>query len=296
MIIKLKSNSQYSKLYSPSYCMTITMNGQLLLTMLAEMLCEIPDSQFLMINTDGLELKIPREYEQLYYNICKQWEAITKLELEFDDYQKMIINNVNNYIAVTNKGKVKRKGAMFIHEIKDGELEYHKDHSSLIIQKALEQYFVYNKDPKEYIFVESDIYDFFKRVKLKGNAKLVKRDVRLIPIETTGRSKKQKYEKIKIFETELPKITRYYIAKSGYELVKILPPLAGKIDNRESYIEAGNNGNGELCMDCNVLNPLILNDIQSNINYDWYYNKVMETITKIESNQEIEENFESNES
>lgn len=286
-----KSNSKFSKLYSPSYTMTITINGQLLLTMLAEMLCEIPNSQFLMINTDGLEIKIPREYEQLYYDICKQWEFITKLELEFNDYQKMIIANVNNYIAISTNGKVKRKGAMFIYEIKDGELEYHKDHSSLVIQKALEQYFVYNKDPKQYIFAEANIYDFFKRVKLNKTAKLLKREIELIPLKIIGRSKKQKYQKNILSETILPKITRYYIAKEGYELVKILPPLSSKIDDRESYIEAGKEGNGELCVDCNILNPLILNDIQSNINYDWYYDKVINIITKIESNQEIEERF-----
>ena len=54
-----KSNDVNSFLYDPKYTMSITINGQLLLTMLAESLYKIPDSTMIMINTDGIEIKYP---------------------------------------------------------------------------------------------------------------------------------------------------------------------------------------------------------------------------------------------
>jgi hypothetical protein len=70
--------------------MRITINGQLSLTMLYEMICEeIPGAIPLMQNTDGLETMIPREYVDKYMEICKRWEEITNLQLEHDKYSKI---------------------------------------------------------------------------------------------------------------------------------------------------------------------------------------------------------------
>ena len=55
------SNDENSFLYDPQFTMRITINGQLSLTMLYEMICEgIPGAIPLMQNTDGLETMIPR--------------------------------------------------------------------------------------------------------------------------------------------------------------------------------------------------------------------------------------------
>lgn len=67
----------------------------LLAQLIESILEQIPDSQLIMANTDGSEIKIPRQYEKQYCSICKKWCEITKLELEFVDYQKMIITDVN---------------------------------------------------------------------------------------------------------------------------------------------------------------------------------------------------------
>jgi hypothetical protein len=90
-----KSNDVYSWLYDPQYTMATTINGQLLLTMLAEMLMEIDDSKLIQINTDGLTMKIHRDDLNQYYEICNKWMKITKLELEYVEYSKMIIFDVN---------------------------------------------------------------------------------------------------------------------------------------------------------------------------------------------------------
>jgi DNA polymerase len=90
------TNDDYSFLRDRQVTLSICINGQLLLTQLMEdITLQIPEAQLIMMNTDGFEVKIPRQYENQYYDICKQWEQLTKLELEFVDYQKMIISDVN---------------------------------------------------------------------------------------------------------------------------------------------------------------------------------------------------------
>ena len=105
------SNDKFSFLKDRQFTLAICINGQLLLSQLFEkMILDIPDSRLLMCNTDGFEILIPRKYEELYYSICKEWEQLTKLELEFVDYKRMIVSDVNNYLAIDIDNKYKCKG------------------------------------------------------------------------------------------------------------------------------------------------------------------------------------------
>ena len=57
-----KSNDKYSFLLDPVYTMKTTLNGQLMLSMLAERLViDIESIQKLQINTDGLTIKIHKK-------------------------------------------------------------------------------------------------------------------------------------------------------------------------------------------------------------------------------------------
>ncbi len=79
------SNDKNSFLYDPQFTMFITVNGQLTLMMLYEMIMtRIPEAVALMQNTDGVETIIPRDKIDLYMEICKEWEEITNLNLEHD--------------------------------------------------------------------------------------------------------------------------------------------------------------------------------------------------------------------
>lgn len=168
--LKLSANSVYGKsndvnsfLYDPLYTMATTINGQLLLLMLAEKLVDRlvgkTNCVVLQINTDGITLKIHKNYLPVYYEICKDWEAQTKLELEYAEYSKMVIRDVNNYLAVYTNGKVKYKGAFEIDK------DYHKDNSFRVIQLALSDYFVKGISVEDTIINHRDIYDFCGRQK-----------------------------------------------------------------------------------------------------------------------------------
>jgi hypothetical protein len=116
--------------------MQICINGQLSLAFLINNLYDalgLDNFVMLQANTDGITFKVRRDKEKDVYDICKAWEKTTGLELEYTYYKKMIIENVNNYVAVKTNGEIKQKGAY--EEITKANIgnNWHKDHSSMII-------------------------------------------------------------------------------------------------------------------------------------------------------------------
>lgn len=209
------SKNQHSFLYDPELTFRITVNGQLLLSMLYEMVSlEIPEAEPIMQNTDGLEFRIPRDKQDKFKEICKRWEEMTQLQLELDTYEKMIIRDVNNYIAMyaDPKKEPKCKGAF---EWKD--LALHKNKSFLVVAKALYHYFVNGTKPEDYIETNTNIFDYCAGVKIRGEWFFVQRYIR------DGDFKDEK----------LQKLVRYYIANKGVKLFKCHP------DGREIQLESG---------------------------------------------------------
>lgn len=169
--------NEYSWLYDPKAAMTITLNGQLYLSMLSERLI---DAGFRVdsLNTDGVTCFVPKDRSEEYYSICKEWELHTELELEFAQYHKVIRRDVNCYYAIygdsngdlllkNGKQIIKEKGA-FIREPLLG-----KGYDKPIIKEALYQYFIYGKSIEETIYKHDDIYDFCMMQKMGSNFKAV---------------------------------------------------------------------------------------------------------------------------
>ena len=225
-VYKIILNSTYgltgdenSFLYDPKMTMDITINGQLLLSKLAEMLSlAIPEGQPLMLNTDGLEMMIPNDKVELYLEICSKWEALTQLALEHDEYSKMIIRDVNNYMAVTQKGKVKCKGAFEWEDLaKKKVATFHKNKSFLIIPKAIYAFFVNGTKPEDFLDANENIFDYCGAVKAKAGWHFIDRQI--IKGELVNR--------------KLQKINRYFISTTGCKLVKC------HNDGREIQAESG---------------------------------------------------------
>lgn len=101
--------SKYSIFYAPEFGIATTMTGQLALLMLIEMM-EMSGIRVLSANTDGITLMIPHGMHGLAMQIVAWWEKRTGLEMEHVNYSALYQRDVNNYIAITDKGKVKRKG------------------------------------------------------------------------------------------------------------------------------------------------------------------------------------------
>lgn len=218
-----KSNSEYSIFYDLSYLLKITVNGQLLLAMLAEQLAKF--GRLLMVNTDGLEIKIPRAKLKEVRELCAHWELLTGLELEENLYDKLIIRDVNNYIAVDVKGKAKRKG---VFEIYDDITEaggkphsYHKTPNATIIPQALFDYYVNDTPIRDTIEGCNDIFEFCFGIKKRKGFEywLISADGGVIDIEKRD-----------------DRVLRYFISPNGANIYKFWK------DERKNNIQAVNKG------------------------------------------------------
>jgi len=224
------SNDKHSFLYDPELTMKITINGQLSLTMLYEMISvAIPESIPLMQNTDGLETIIPRDKVDIYMQVCAEWEKITNLQLEHDKYQKLILADVNNYIAVydwkfidhDSWKKMKESNSDYVYKVLPegfayaatkckGRFEFsnlalHKNKSHLVISKAVYNYFVHDVLPEDYIMTNKNIYDFCGGVKANSTYA-----VQIVCVEN-GKETVQ----------NMHKITRYYLSNKGCKMHKM---------------------------------------------------------------------------
>lgn len=101
--------SKYSIFFAPELGVRVTITGQLALLMLIERLT-LAGIEVVSANTDGIEMRIPRGLEWMADATIKWWESVTGLTMECEDYISLHSRDVNNYIAVYPKGKVKRKG------------------------------------------------------------------------------------------------------------------------------------------------------------------------------------------
>lgn len=223
------SNNQFSPFYDPAFTMSITINGQLLLCMLAEQLMKY--GRLIQINTDGMTLQTDYDITP----ICLWWEQLTGLTLEQCDYNRMWIRDVNSYIAEYTNGKLKRKGAY------EYNLEWHQNHSALVVRKAAEAVLVRGMSVDQAVKGHTDLMDFMLRTKIPRSSRL----------EWGGE--------------RVQNITRYYVATKGRLLVKVMPPLKNKTEERHIGINKG--WDVQVCNNIKAFRPEL-------INYDFYIREV----------------------
>ncbi len=101
--------SKYSILFAPEFGIRTTLTGQLALLMLIEMM-EMSGVQVVSANTDGIVLLIPEGLDWIAHSNIDWWERNTRLQMEATHYRSIYMRDVNNYVAITAGGKVKRKG------------------------------------------------------------------------------------------------------------------------------------------------------------------------------------------
>lgn len=214
------SNNKFSIFYDPKFTMSITLNGQLLLCLLAENLLRIPELRLIQVNTDGLTIRYPRKHQFFVHQITQWWQDYTRLTLESAEYSRMFIRDVNNYIAEYDHlgGKVKRKGA---YEYK---LSWHQNASALVVPKVAERHLLYNQPIRDTIMDWTDPMDFMLRAKVPRSSRLV---------ITSGNT-----------EQQVQNTTRYYISNEGGYLYKLMPPTStqlkqGKTDERRIALDSG---------------------------------------------------------
>lgn len=172
--LKIVINSTYgcmkdknNPLYDPLMANKVCIYGQLLLLDLIEKLedhCEIIQS-----NTDGILIRKPDgitidEFYNKIDDIVYEWEQRTGLQMEFDEYVKVMQKDVNNYIVVAADGHYKSKGA-YVKKL--GALDFDLS----IVNKAVVDYMTKNIPVEETVNSCDDLMMFQKIVKLSGKYK-----------------------------------------------------------------------------------------------------------------------------
>ena len=272
-----KSNDKHSFLYDTKFTMSITINGQLLLSMLIERLVlRIKSLTMIYANTDGICFKIHKDDMELMRKIYHKWEEITKLELEEDPYKGIVVRDVNNYLKIKDGNypsqpksefydnsftKHATKGCFEIVKTKNGKISHAKNWSSTIVQQALYLYYTEDIDIRKTILNHDNIYDFCLFHKNSWSPKTE------TPIEGYMSYNKNKGKLVK-----LNKSTRYYVSNDGGKLLKANQLTPHKLDNVHKGFK------------CTIFNKFINKNIESyNINHSYYIQECYKIINVVEN-------------
>lgn len=95
-VTKSNSNNKYSPFYDPKYTMSITVNGQLSLSMLMEKVVQKFNARLVCANTDGFEFIIDRNKFDQVEDLVRKWEQYVGLQMELAIYDHMYLRDVNN--------------------------------------------------------------------------------------------------------------------------------------------------------------------------------------------------------
>ena len=243
--------NKYSFCYDPFAVMQIRINGQLLLLMLIDKLVNI-GVRIIQANTDGIMIIYNKQLINQVNIIKKNWENITKLELETDKFESLYQYAINDYIAVLDGYKetknpelIKKKG-IFITDIKLG-----KGLTPKIIPISIIEYFV-NKIPiKETILSCKDIKKF-------------------LISEKTGKQWNVEYN-----DKPQQRINRYYASNNGYYLYK------WKFDNGNKWFQNMLTSSGVTLL--NKFDDVPISN--RNINYRYYISETQKIINQLKEKQ-----------
>jgi len=229
------SNNRFSVFYDPLFTMSITLNGQLLLCLLADKILQWTEARLVQVNTDGLTVRVRRTELDELERVCREWGVLTGLNLEQMRYRRMFLRDVNNYIGQYEDGTVKRKGAY------EWNIGWHQNAGGLVVPKVAEKVLVEGAPIRETVERWPDLHDFMLRIKVPRGSYLQWGD------------------------GQVQSTTRYYVAKGGKPLTKWMPPLARKPGEwRKIGVESGWN-----VQVCNRIEDAVLP-----VDFDYYVEQV----------------------
>lgn len=243
-----------SWLYYPEGALRMRLIGQLILTKTIEE-CILNNWQVISANTDGIEVVVPKKELNKYYETIDNVGKLFNLEFEHEKYKFIYYVNVNNYIALTENEKIKRKGLFKLKsEIPLGDAV-----NELIIPQMLSNYFI-NKIPIEYTVSHPEEFGLSVLDYCKSN-KISKKDYEVI-------WNNQKVQNL----------NRYYFANAAPYLFKKRKESSLKYKGK-SNLEHLNAGWGVMLYNKHVEKPFS----EYNINYKYYIsecNKIINELTQ----------------
>ena len=254
--LKIVINSIYGKfgselffLYDQVAKLKVTINGQLMTMTLVEEL-ELNGIHVVSANTDGIVIKLPRDKEEVFNEIVKNWNETNKMGADSEDYKAYYCRDVNNYFAIWLDGEVEAKGALdpkqYIKDLKKG-------YDMPIVAEAVFEYFVHNTPVMDTLRNHKNILDFCKT-------------------QNVGRQFDVIYGKVidnVPTEVKSQRHVRFYVSNTGVRIQK-KHTVTGKTSNLASGLPV------------TLLNNLDDKPIEErDINYVYYYEEAYKIIDPI---------------
>ena len=269
LVLKIVINSIYGKfgyefgeLFDRLCTLQVTINGQLMIMMLCEELT-LNGIEVVSANTDGIVVKLPAVKKKDFDRITKNWETITKMKADSEEYRRYVCRDINNYAAEEINKKVDSKGdynpMMYAADLTKG-------YDAPIVSKAAYDYLLYDIPILDTLYQATNILDFCK-------TQNVGKDWICIYTDNNG---------TKIIQRN----NRYYISTIGGTIEKVEKDQSN-VDcfvQEDGSISNASGRRGNLCagQKVQILNTLDDTDIAfRNISYDYYYNEVMKLIDPI---------------
>ena len=192
------SGAEYGPFRDPQYTMAITVNGQCLLLVLADIVLNHTRSHVIQMNTDGITFMVQRPDRAIFDECLKVWEKHTGLELEHVDYSDVWIRDVNSYMARTTAGKLKQIGDYETADPADRQPRgWHQDCSAMVVPRVAECVLTTGADAMDTLVNWPDPFDFMLRLKVGRNS---------VVVDDTGRRS--------------GRVTRYFVSKLGVQMRK----------------------------------------------------------------------------
>lgn len=269
LVLKIVINAIYGKfgyefgeLFDRLCTLQVTINGQLMIMMLCEELT-LNGIEVVSANTDGIVVKLPANKKKYFDKITKNWENITKMNADSEEYNRYVCRDINNYAAEEINKKVDSKGdynpLMYAVDLTKG-------YDAPIVSKAAYDFLLYDIPILDTLYKATNILDFCK-------TQNVGKDWICTFTDNDG---------IRILQRN----NRYYVSTIGGTIEKV-EKSQSNVDcfvQEDGSISNTSGRHGNLCagQKVQILNTLDDTDIAfRNISYNYYYNEVMKLVDPI---------------
>lgn len=155
------SGNKYLDLFDPHHCTKVCRVGQIFLGALAcKLQMTVPGLKIIQTNTDGILIYCRRKDMDKVRECTSEWTYYSGINMEEDEAVKIWQRDVNNYLMVNSKGKVKRKGAWLIDSYEKPGYVMVGALSAFVSAKAVTDYLLNGTDIVKSVVANRNVKDF----------------------------------------------------------------------------------------------------------------------------------------
>lgn len=259
-----QTGQRFAKVYAPDAMLHTTLSGQLTLMMVIEKL-SLQGFKTFYANTDGITLLIKKKDLKKVQKTTEKFDKKTGLVMEYNYFKASHLRDVNNFVNITDDGKVKSKGTY-------GEPNLEKNAQTPIVFEAVRLYLQKGIDVKITISACTKIHDFCSSRRVTGGAMYSNNIPEMYPPDWQDKLNSKRGLTKKII-AEKAKIEAHWVKDNGSYLGKVVRWYYSKTGRTIHYKKSGNK-----VPKSDGVKPLMdlpdrFDVIKPDLDYEWYYNE-----------------------